>query len=673
MHHGDGVQAAFYDDPRVLTLSIHESPLSLWPGTGWPAEIGSGSAAGTAVNIPVPAGTGDAQWLRAFHAVVPGLVRAFRPDVLVTQHGADSHADDPLADLEPLGRRPAGVLPGAAGVGRNVAANGRWRLALGGGGYSLVKVVPRAWTHLLAIVSDRDVDPSTALPDGWLDVAAAARPGMSLPATMSDDMAVAYEPWDPDHGQPVDKSIAEVRGLVYPLQPQPATRSIRVTEPRVTEPRVTEPGRYPQHWEADVLLADGGAVHLRPADPPAPTGRASPGHARTDERQGSPGTCEVLPGRVPHISPSQRDRSSPRSTTATSVGLVAELGGEIIAAVVPARPATTATIPMEVAFVVEDAQQRRGLGSILLEHLAAAAQERGIKRFTAEVLGENQGMVRVFIDAGYEVKREFSSGIVDLGFDIEPTAASLAVITAREQRAEARSIARLLSPRAVAVIGASNETLKLGHAVLVNLLRAGFTGPVYPVNPETLSVQGVRAYKSVLDIPDPVDVAVVTVPAASVAEVLESCRIKGVHGLVIVTGGFADADVHGGSGGGADSQRRMVAMARAIVMRVLGPNCLGVYTDPASTATLAPAVPPPGRVGFFASPGPASRFGRRAASRGLGLSSFVSAGNRADVSGNDLLQFWHGDERNERAAIPGIVRQPAQPARWPGRWPGPSR
>ncbi len=393
-----------------------------------------------------------------------------------------------------------------------------------------------------------------------------------------------------------------------------------------------------------MLLADGGAVHVRPSaasDGPAILAM----HERMSDRtkylryfqavsQISPAQLAVYTG-VDYVS---------------AVGLVAELGGEIIAAGSyhrdPKNPETA-----EVAFVVQDGQQRRGLGSILLEHLAAAAQERGIKRFTAEVLGENQSMLRVFIDAGYEVTREFSSGIVDLGFDIAPTAASLAVITSREQRAESRSIARLLAPRAVAVIGASNETRKLGHAVLVNLLRAGFTGPVYPVNPETLSVQGVRAYKSVLDIPDPVDVAVVTVPAASVAQVLESCRAKGVHGLVIVTGGFADADVAGGAGGGADSQRRMVAMARANGMRVLGPNCLGlVNTDPSVrlNASLAPVVPPPGRVGFFSQSGALGiAILADAASRGLGLSSFVSAGNRADVSGNDLLQFWHGDERTE--------------------------
>ncbi|SDP15030.1 acetoin utilization protein AcuC [Nakamurella panacisegetis] len=215
VHHGDGVQAAFYDDPRVLTVSIHESPLSLWPGTGWPAEMGRGAAAGTAVNIPVPAGTGDAAWLRAFHAVVPGIVRAFRPDVLVTQQGADSHADDPLADLNLSvdGQRASyRALRDLA----ETAAGGRW-LALGGGGYSVVRVVPRAWTHLLATVADRDVDPVTPLPPAWLEHAAAARPGLHLPTTMSDDRPVDYEPWDADDGAPVDKAIAEVRSRVFPL------------------------------------------------------------------------------------------------------------------------------------------------------------------------------------------------------------------------------------------------------------------------------------------------------------------------------------------------------------------------------------------------------------------------------------------------------------------------
>src|SRR5450755_904614 len=328
------------------------------------------------------------------------------------------------------------------------------------------------------------------------------------------------------------------------------------------------------------------------------------------------------------------------------VGLVAVLGGLMIAAGIYYRDLVGDTDAAEVALLVEDSQQGRGVGSILLEHLAAAAQERGIRRFTAAVLGQNTTMLRVLVDAGYTVHREYDSGVVDLLFDIEPTEKSRAVMTAREHRAEARSIARLLSPRSIAVIGASHEPTKLGHIVLLNLLRGDFTGPVYPVTPDTMSVQGVRSYASVTDIPDLVDLAVVTVPASTVAEVVQACRAKQVHGLVVMTAGFADAGLVG-----AAAEHRLVAVARGAGMRVLGPNCLGlVNTDPSvrMNATPAPVVPPSGRVGFFCQSGALGiAILADAATRGLGLSTFVSAGNRADVSGNDLLQFWHGDDRTE--------------------------
>ena len=186
VHHGDGVQAAFYDDPRVLTVSIHQSPLSLFPGTGYPTECGQGGAEGTSVNIAVPAGTSDASWLRAFHAVVPGVVRAFGPEVLVTQHGADSHREDPLAELNLTvdGHRTSYV---ALRELAEAVTGGRW-LALGGGGYSLVRVVPRSWTHLLAIVSGRDIDPATPRPrSGWRGPARPV-PGIAVPVDMSEGM-----------------------------------------------------------------------------------------------------------------------------------------------------------------------------------------------------------------------------------------------------------------------------------------------------------------------------------------------------------------------------------------------------------------------------------------------------------------------------------------------------
>jgi len=397
---------------------------------------------------------------------------------------------------------------------------------------------------------------------------------------------------------------------------------------------------YPLQWEADVLLADGGVAHLRPsgpADTEAIRGMHGRSSAKTLYMRYFKAVNEISDRQIEVFTDVDHD---------SRVGLVAVLGGEIIAAGTYHRYPVGDSAAAEAAFLVEDSQQGRGLGSILLEHLAAAAWERGVRRFTAEVLSQNTKMLGVFMDAGYTVHREYDSGVVELGFDIEPTEKSRAVMTAREHRAEARSIARLLSPRSIAVIGASDEPATLGRIVLENLLRGTFSGPIYPVTPNTVSVQGVRAYASVTDIPDPVDLAVVTVPAPNLAEVVQACRAKDVHGLVVMTSGFADAGP-----AGDQAQRQLVAVARDAGMRVLGPNCLGlVNTDPAvrMNASLAPLVPPPGRIGFFCQSGALGiAILADAANRGLGLSTFVSAGNRVDVSGNDLLQFWYGDDATE--------------------------
>ena len=216
-HHGDGVQAAFYDDPRVLTISLHESPLTLFPGTGWATEIGVGAAQGTAVNVALPAGTADAAWLRAFHAVAPAIVRAFRPEILVTQQGADGHREDPLADLMLTVDGQRTTYLALRDLAREVTG-GRW-LALGGGGYSPVRVVPRAWTHLLAIVAERDVDPATPMPEEWIARAAQARPDIPLPIDMSDGQPgpVGYDPWAGHQELAVDRAIMQTRDAVFPL------------------------------------------------------------------------------------------------------------------------------------------------------------------------------------------------------------------------------------------------------------------------------------------------------------------------------------------------------------------------------------------------------------------------------------------------------------------------
>lgn len=399
-----------------------------------------------------------------------------------------------------------------------------------------------------------------------------------------------------------------------------------------------DPYDYPPRWEADVVLSDGGTVHLRPIVP-GDADLLVAFHAKLSDR------TRYLRyfGAYPRIPPRDLERFSVVDHFGR-VAFVALLGDDIVGVGRYERlgPGSSA----EVAFVIDDAHQGRGLGSILLEHLAAAASECGLRRFVAEVLAENSAMVRVFRDAGYQVSREIEEGVLHLEFDIDPTEESLAVVRAREQAAEARSVHNLLHPRSVAVIGASTDPTKVGYVVLSNLLSGDFAGPIYPVNPEHRSVHGVRAYRSVVDIPDPVELALVAVPADQVEAVLDGALAKGVKTLLIVTAGFAEAGPQG-----LHAERRLVGEARAHGMRVVGPNALGVLnTDPVVrlNATLAPRLPARGRVGFFCQSGAlGTAILADAEARGLGLSTFVSAGNRADVSGNDLLQYWETDPNTD--------------------------
>ncbi|MFW3169644.1 GNAT family N-acetyltransferase [Geodermatophilus sp. CPCC 206100] len=394
----------------------------------------------------------------------------------------------------------------------------------------------------------------------------------------------------------------------------------------------------PAHWEADIIAADGGTVHLRPIRP--------------DDAEGLVGLMDRSSDQTRYyrfFGPMKRlsDRDLHRFTHVdheARVAFVLLLGDQLIG--VGRYDRYPGTSDAEVAFLIEDAHQGRGLGSVLLEHLGAAARERGIERFVAEVLSQNNRMVRVFLDAGYTPERTYEEGVVHLTFPIAPTETALAVLYEREQRSESRSIARLLTPSSVAVVGASNDEHKLGAAVLEHLLDYGFQGPIYPVNPGARHVRGVPAHATIEDIPDDVDLAVLAVPADEVAGVVEACRRKRVRGLVVISGGFGEAGPDG-----RVAERQLVAAARASGMRVVGPNCLGlVNTDPAVrlNASLAPRVPGRGRVGFFAQSGAlGSALLEQARRRNIGLSSFVSAGNRADVSGNDLLQFWATDPGTE--------------------------
>ncbi|WP_030167053.1 GNAT family N-acetyltransferase [Spirillospora albida] len=392
---------------------------------------------------------------------------------------------------------------------------------------------------------------------------------------------------------------------------------------------------YPDQWEADVVLSDGGTAHLRPIRP------EDADLLRVFYARLSPETIyyrffsprpRLTEREIEHFTSVDHDRRA---------ALIATIAGEMVAVVgyetLPDRPRTA-----EVAFLVEDAHQGRGLGAVLLEHIAAAARERGLARFVASVLPDNRRMTRVFRDAGYRAEQRFEEGVIELVLDLEPTETSVEVTSAREHRAESRSIQRLLFPRSVAVIGASRAEHSVGQTVLRNLLGGDFTGPVYPVHPTAIAVAGVRAYASVLEIPDDVDLAVVSVRKAAVQDVVEQCAGKGVRGLVVVSSGFGETGAEGRA-----SQEELVRLARAYGMRVVGPNCLGIANTDADVrlnATLAPTMPGRGPVGFFSQSGALGiAILQRTAERGLGLSTFVSAGNRADVSGNDLMQYWEED------------------------------
>jgi acetoin utilization protein AcuC len=215
VHHGDGVQAAFYDDPRVLTISLHQDPRTLFPGTGMPTEVGSGDAEGTAVNVALPPGTGDVGWLRAFRAIVPGALRAFGPDVLVTQCGCDTHHEDPLANLELTvdGQRTA--IASLHALAHEVAG-GKW-VAFGGGGYGLVRCVPRTWTHLLAEATGRPVATDTPVPPGWVEHLRSRGVRGDLPAMMGERAVPHVEPWVPGGDGWLDAAIGATRRAVFPL------------------------------------------------------------------------------------------------------------------------------------------------------------------------------------------------------------------------------------------------------------------------------------------------------------------------------------------------------------------------------------------------------------------------------------------------------------------------
>ena len=298
----------------------------------------------------------------------------------------------------------------------------------------------------------------------------------------------------------------------------------------------------------------------------------------------------------------------------------------------------------EVAFAIADDHQRRGIGAVLLEHLAEIARANGVEEFEADVLGENNSMLQVFLRSGFRVTRALEEGVFHLSFPTEETADSIAVQQRRDRAAAAASVRGFLQPRAVAVVGASSRPGVLGGALVEQLQRGGFRGPIYPVHPSAEAVAGLPAFARVSDIGAPVDLAFIAVPAAAVEEVVADCARAGVHAVVVVSGGFAET----GEAGRA-AEHRLAALVRASGMRLVGPASMGVMnTDPAISlhATAEVGGITPGPVGLLSQSGAIGlALLERCARLGIGLSSFVSVGNKADVSGNDLLAYWGEDPR----------------------------
>lgn len=387
----------------------------------------------------------------------------------------------------------------------------------------------------------------------------------------------------------------------------------------------------------DVLLKDGTVAHLRPL--------------RTTDRA----AVHALLDRVSKHSAYLRFFTPNRASAHTHLDalfapdykgytLLAFVGDDLVAVAERCPPADDRAA--EVAFLVDDRHQVAGLGTLLLEHLAAQAQERDVRRFTARVFAGNLRMLDVFRDAGFATTLSRDGEEVEVSLNLTLTPQLLAAVDERDRASDAASVARLLRPRSVAVIGAGRDRAGLGHRVLRNLVAGGFHGPVYPVNPHAPAVAGLTAYPSVDAVPGEIDFAVIAVPAPAVVDAARACARRGAHALVVISAGFAETGAEG-----ARREAELVRVARHAGMRLVGPNCLGICnTDPAVRldATFFASRPVRGPMAVASQSGAVGAvLVDRAGELGLGISSFVSLGNKADVSGNDLLLYWERDPVTE--------------------------
>jgi len=392
---------------------------------------------------------------------------------------------------------------------------------------------------------------------------------------------------------------------------------------------------YPAYREADVVLHDGSTVHLRPVRPADEAALLNLLNRLGEDSR----TFRFFSG-APNLEAAARDMAE--VDYEGRYGLVATRGGDDSlvghGAYVRGAPGHA-----EVAFAIVDEMQGQGLGTILLAHLAEVAGENGVSLFVAEVLPQNHRMVEVFRESGFPVEIASIPGAIEVQLPTSFSGGAVGRFEDRDRLAARAAVRHFLEPSAVAVVGASRHRGTVGGEVFHNLLQSDFGGVVYPVNPATEVVQSVRAYPSVEAIRGEVDLAVIAVPAEGVTAAARECAARGVPALVVLSAGFAETGEQG-----AARERELVETCRAAGMRLVGPNCLGVLTaEPGAVtlnATFAPGAPPPGNVGFVTQSGALGlALIDLAADRGLGVSSFASIGNRADITANDFLEYWESD------------------------------
>src|SRR5262245_37885564 len=405
--------------------------------------------------------------------------------------------------------------------------------------------------------------------------------------------------------------------------------------------RVTEP----RYYATDALLRDGGSIHIRAIRP--------------DDKQRLLDLFERLSSQSVYF----RFFQTKQRLTDAELRYFTELDFTRDAALVATlrvgqeahiigvgryfriqehgQPTTRA----EVAFTVADAHQGRGVGTLLLEQLAAIARRQAIDTFEAYVLGENNRMLEVFEASGFTVQRALDTGVFHVSFPTADTPQVRAASAERERVAAAQSIRAFLNPGAVAVVGVSRRGNGVGAALLANLQRSGFTGRLYPIHPHATEINGLPAFPSVSAVGAPVDLALIAVPAAAVEEVVADCASAGVRGVVVLSSGFAEA-----SAAGREAEQRLRALVRASGMRLVGPNCMGLLNTAPEIALNAtfttPVLPPAGTIGMLSQSGALGlAMLDYVQSLHVGLSTFVSVGNRADVSSNDVLAYWADDPR----------------------------